>query len=198
MKSTNHSAPPGNEVTVLVVDDDKMFLSVMTDSVLAGCGYRVLQALAGWQCIETLAQQRVDVVVLDLNLPDGNGFRVLEDIRQQGDQVVTIVVSAYLDPKNRQRAYSAGAWEVVDKGYEDYWRLPQLITKAMEERATRDRLPTSSRHTRSWRRPGLESPPRAPYTGRELRAPERHAFSWLERSANLLMIRLTADRKSVV
>lgn len=192
MNSTNHSAPSGNEVTVLVVDDDETFHFVLTNSVLAGHGYHVLQAFAGWECIEKLALQTVDVVVLDLNLPDGNGFRVLEDMKQQGDRAVTIVVSAYLDSQTRQRAYAAGAWEVVDKRFEDYWRLPQLINKAMKERAQEVRGPASRRRTLTWQRAGVEPATREPYPGRELRAPERRAFAWLERSSSLLMIRLTA------
>jgi DNA-binding NtrC family response regulator len=196
MMSSNHSAPSGNEVTVLVVDDDEYFQFVMTDSVLAGHGYHVLQAYNGWQCIEALAHQTVDVVVLDLNLPEGNGFRVLEDMRQQGDRAVTIVVSAYLDSQSRQRAFAAGAWEVVDKRFEDYWRLPQIIGKAMAERADRGRSVTSRRRTRGSLPARLELPAHEPYPGREMRTPERHAFGWLERSANLLMIRLTANARA--
>lgn len=194
MMSSNHSAPSGNEVTVLVVDDDLIFHDVLTDSVLAGHGYHVLQAYNGWQCIETLARQTVDVVVLDLNLPDGNGFRVLEDMREQGDRAVAIVVSAYLDSQSRQRAYAAGAWEVVDKRFEDYWRLPQIITKAMAERADHGRL-ASRRRARGLLHAGSALPVHEPYPGRETRAPERRAFGWLERSANLLVIRLTTTAR---
>ncbi len=135
MKSTtSHHAPPVNEVTVLVVDDEEAFHDLLADAILAGHGYHVLHAYSGGQCVELLAQHRVDVVVLDLNLPDGNGFRVLEDMREERDRAVPIVVSAYADPKSIQRAHDAGAWMVLDKRFEDYRWLPRYITQAIEQR----------------------------------------------------------------
>jgi two-component system response regulator PilR (NtrC family) len=202
MNGTKQSAAPGSEVTVLVVDDDPTFHNILADAVLAGHGYRLLDAFAGWQCIEMLAQQRVDVVLLDLNLPDGNGFRVLEDMRLQGDTAVAIVVSAYLDSQSRQRARAAGAWEVIDKRFEDYRQLPQLITRAMNERAQCPRPPGRGRRRR--RGSGTELPMGEPHPDHRLRAGELHPFARLERSASLAMQRLinrardAADRSAPV
>ncbi|HWN69045.1 MAG TPA: response regulator, partial [Haliangium sp.] len=186
MNSSNHSGPHDSAVTVLVVDDDRTFHDILADAVLAGHGYHLLDAFAGWQCIEILAQQSVDVVVLDLNLPDGNGFRVLDDMRQQGDRAVPIVVSAYIDWQSRQRAQAAGAWEVLDKRFEDYRQLPQLIARALEERT---RAPRSNGRGRR-QRPGSELPAGESHPGHRLPASELYPFARLERSASLSMQRM--------
>ena len=189
MSSSNHSAPPDSQVTVLIVDDDRTFHLILETSVLAGHGYRLLHAYAGWQCIEILARENVDVVVLDLDLPDGNGFRVLEDMRQQGDRAEVIVISAYLDSQSRQRARDAGAREVLDKRFEDYRQLPQLIIRALAERGRRPRGPGRSR-SRQHQGSGKQLPIGESQPGHRMRASELHPFTRLKRSASMAMQRL--------
>jgi DNA-binding NtrC family response regulator len=189
MSSTNHSAPPASQVTVLIVDDDRTFHVILEESVLAVHGYHLLHAYAGWQCIELLAQESVDVVLLDLDLPDGNGFRVLEDMRQQGDRAIVIVVSAYLHPQSRERAREAGVWEVLDKRFEDYRQLPQLIARALAERAKSPRGP-GRRRVPQHQRSGMELPIRESHPDHGLRASALHPFTRLKRSASMTMQRL--------
>jgi DNA-binding NtrC family response regulator len=129
------------------------------------------------------------MVLLDLDLPDGNGFRVLEDMRQQGDRAVTIVVSAYVDPQSRQRARDAGAWEVLDKRFEDYRQLPQLIARALAERAQSPRAP-GRRRVQQHQRFGMELPVGDSYPDHGLRASALHPFTRLRRSASMTMQRL--------
>ena len=199
MKSTtSHHAPPVDEVTVLVVDDEEAFHDLLADAILAGHGYHVLHAYSGGQCVELLAQHRVDVVVLDLNLPDGNGFRVLEDMREERDRAVPIVVSAYADPKSIQRAHDAGAWMVLDKRFEDYRWLPRYITQAIEQRK-RQALRKARRRTQNGQgqEPGSNGKPEGMEPGqRLLRAAELDAFDRLERSASLPMRSLLRQLRS--
>lgn len=190
--TTSHHAPPVDEVTVLVVDDEEAFHDLLADAILAGHGYHVLHAYSGGQCVELLAQHRVDVVVLDLNLPDGNGFRVLEDMREERDRAVPIVVSAYADPKSIQRAHDAGAWMVLDKRFEDYRWLPRYITQAIEQRK-RQAQRKARRRSGSGNTGKLDI---AEPGQRLLRAAELDAFDRLERSASLPMRSLLRQLRS--
>lgn len=196
MKSTtSHHAPPVDEVTVLVVDDEEAFHDLLADAILAGHGYHVLHAYSGGQCVELLAQHRVDVVVLDLNLPDGNGFRVLEDMREERDRAVPIVVSAYADPKSIQRAHDAGAWMVLDKRFEDYRWLPRYITQAIEQRK-RQAARKARRRNQQGQGQGSAKPESLEPGQRLLRAAELDAFDRLERSASLPMRSLLRQLRS--
>lgn len=56
-----------------------------------------------------------DVAVLDLNLPDGNGADLIEDLRRSNGSVAVLILSADLDPDNLARAHRAGADEILDK-----------------------------------------------------------------------------------
>ncbi|WP_428261162.1 sigma-54-dependent transcriptional regulator [Haliangium sp.] len=125
---------------VLVVDDEDGFHGIIKP-LLEQHGFRVLQAYTGWECIEHLAEQQIDAVVLDLNLPDDNGFAVLENIRTEGDDAVVIVVSAYADPHSTERALNGGARMVMAKRFEEYIRLPEHLSRVMaQRRASRARM----------------------------------------------------------
>jgi DNA-binding NarL/FixJ family response regulator len=57
----------------------------------------------------------IDVAVLDLGLPDGNGVDVVEDLRQVGSGTAVMILSNNLDPTTFERATEAGADEFLTK-----------------------------------------------------------------------------------
>jgi DNA-binding NtrC family response regulator len=187
MQSASDHRPPVKAITVLVVDDEEFFHAFLADNVLKGQEYRVLHAYTGVDCIEILERERVDVVVLDLNLPDGDGFRVLDDMREQGDRAVIIVVTAYANPPSTMRALAAGAWRVLDKGYEDYRSLPEMIAEGIEARARQARRAISVAGSKGGR--GLRLLPPSPESSVPTlpRASAFHDLQRLERSHSLAM-----------
>jgi DNA-binding NarL/FixJ family response regulator len=61
------------------------------------------------------ARSEIDVAVLDLGLPDGNGLDLIPDLRQSNPDVAVLILSANLDPAGPERAPDAGADEILDK-----------------------------------------------------------------------------------
>jgi DNA-binding NarL/FixJ family response regulator len=57
----------------------------------------------------------IDVAVLDLGLPDGNGLDLIHDLRQANPNVGVLILSANLDPFGPERAPGTGADEILDK-----------------------------------------------------------------------------------
>ena len=57
----------------------------------------------------------MDVAVLDLGLPDGNGADLIADLRRASNEVRVLILSASLDPAGIEKARSAGADEILDK-----------------------------------------------------------------------------------
>lgn len=66
--------------TALVVDDDTQFLTFLSHTLKRG-GFSVLTASDGCEVPDLLGQNRVDVVVLDLQMPGMNGWEVLRSLR---------------------------------------------------------------------------------------------------------------------
>jgi two-component system KDP operon response regulator KdpE len=65
---------------VLIVDDEPAILRFLRTSLRAQ-GYQTIEAETGAQALSTFARNRVDVVVLDLGLPDLDGLEVLKRLR---------------------------------------------------------------------------------------------------------------------
>ncbi len=101
---------------VLIVDDDKRNLDVL-EAILGPAGYMCVRADSGRAALASVAEQRPDCILLDLNMPGLDGMDVLLHLRQTPlhDQVPVIVVTAHDDRQHRVRALQAGADDFLEK-----------------------------------------------------------------------------------
>ncbi len=83
-----------NRPSVLVVEDDRA-MSKLIRRNLEGAGTQVVEAASGLDCIRILHQTRVDLILLDIRLPDFNGWGILSLLRLTGSlhDIPVIVVS---------------------------------------------------------------------------------------------------------
>ena len=100
---------------VLVVDDEPQLLRALRINLRAR-GYEVTVAADGAQALAAAAKVNPDVVVLDLGLPDMDGFTVLEGLRGWS-RVPVIVLSARTDAADKVTALDAGADDYVTKPF---------------------------------------------------------------------------------
>jgi two-component system KDP operon response regulator KdpE len=101
--------------TVLVVDDEPQIIRALRIN-LAARGYEVLAAPDGTSALRLAADDKPDVIVLDLGLPDIDGTAVLEQLRRWTTTPV-IVLSARTDATDKVRALDAGADDYVTKPF---------------------------------------------------------------------------------
>jgi len=83
----------------------------MLEDYLVFCGYQVLSLAVGAGFFETLADFRPELILLDLKLPDVDGYTLLEQMgcRQEYQNTPVIVVSAFAFRTDQQRALELGA-----------------------------------------------------------------------------------------
>ena len=106
---------PDTDVRVLVVDDHTLTSQGIVMSVNAVEGFRVVGTLPGGRgVIETLQRERVDITILDLDLPDVDGFSLLAELCGGLDATV-IVLSGTGRTSDFDRAFRTGARAVVGK-----------------------------------------------------------------------------------
>lgn len=108
---------------VLVVDDEtqiRRFLAI----ALRAQGHRVLEAADGETALATLGALPVDLVVLDLGLPDRDGADVLRDIRSRS-QLPVIVLSVRADESEKVKLLDLGANDYVTKPF----GVPELMAR---------------------------------------------------------------------
>ena len=109
---------------VLVVDDERD-VQALVRLVLERQGYDVDAASDGREALEKIGLRRPDLVVLDLMMPEIDGWGVLERLRAAGSPPRVVLLSAYAhDPRTQQRGAEAGAWACLGKPF----RLPELIS----------------------------------------------------------------------
>lgn len=100
---------------VLLVEDEQQLLA-LTEALLDERGYLVTTAQSGESALKALKNNRFDLVVLDLNLPDFDGLEVLSNVREKS-QVPVIIVSARTDGKDRIDAFDRGADDYLTKPF---------------------------------------------------------------------------------
>jgi DNA-binding response OmpR family regulator len=105
-----------NGKKILIVDDDRDLLLGLTPRLKAN-GYTVVSAMDGISAIAVARKETPDLVILDLGLPGGDGFVVLERMRSLPDLVAipVIVLSAWDPTENEKRALDAGALAFFQK-----------------------------------------------------------------------------------
>ena len=103
-------------VRVLVVDDHPMVREGLR-SMLAGDGVTIAgEAASGEEALRRATERDIDVVLLDLELPDMDGLAVLRRLRELGASIPVLVVTMHQDPALVRRAVEAGANGYVLKG----------------------------------------------------------------------------------
>ncbi|MFC1676352.1 sigma-54-dependent transcriptional regulator [Planctomycetota bacterium] len=102
------------EKSILVVDDDKIILdSVRGFLSQQGFGTKGAQTLKSAQ--EQLQKQSFSLVITEINLPDGDGFDLLDIIRAEYPQTVVIVITGYGTIESAVRAIKLGAYDYLTK-----------------------------------------------------------------------------------
>jgi DNA-binding response OmpR family regulator len=106
-------APPE---TVLIVEDDEAIAETL-DYHLSRAGYRTLTAGDGARGLRLYRSQRPDLVVLDLMLPQIDGWRFTEELRKEDEDVPIIVCSARTSEFDRVNGLAVGADDYLTKPF---------------------------------------------------------------------------------
>jgi two-component system phosphate regulon response regulator PhoB len=103
---------------ILVVDDEPDITALVAYH-LAKSGYRVSTATSGPDALEAVAEERPDLVVLDLMLPGVSGFEVLQDLRRRPEtaELGVIVLTARKDEGDRIKGLTLGADDYLVKPF---------------------------------------------------------------------------------
>jgi DNA-binding NarL/FixJ family response regulator len=106
-----------NSITVLIIEDEPIF-RINYRTVLTNQGYTVKEAQTGRDGIRMMESVNPDVILLDLILPEINGYEVLKKIKEVQPNIPVIVFSVLATESDRNRAYELGANHYVVKGME--------------------------------------------------------------------------------
>jgi len=101
---------------VLVVDDEPAIRRFLRTSFVSQ-GHSVLEADSGHAAMTAFQRNAVDLVVLDLGLPELDGFQIIKNLRDSGSAVPIIVLSSRVDESGKVKALDLGADDYVTKPF---------------------------------------------------------------------------------
>jgi DNA-binding NtrC family response regulator len=115
--------------SILVVDDEAL-LRLSLRARLAQDGYDLLEAGTAAEALNQL-ESEPDLVLLDFQLPDGDGLNVLRQIKQRSPDTVVILMTGFSSIENAVEAMKLGAFHYVNKPF-DVEEIVLLADKALE------------------------------------------------------------------
>ena len=101
---------------VLVVDDDVELLPLVAFA-LRQAGFLALEAKTGEAALRAVKEERPDLVVLDVNLPDIEGFEVCRTLRQGGDRTPVLLLTVRSDEEDLVKGLDLGADDYLTKPF---------------------------------------------------------------------------------
>ena len=106
------------ESKILVVDDDPMNLR-MAEFILKKRAYKVIKAHSGENCLEILKNEKIDLILLDVQMPEMDGFEVLQILRTMPEycEIPVIFLTADDDRHTEVRAFKEGASDFITKPF---------------------------------------------------------------------------------
>lgn len=115
--------------TILVIEDDA-FVRHSLERLLSLAGYEVLSAGGASEGTAIFESRRCDLVLLDVRLPDGNGLDILKHMREAGEDLPVIMVTAFPAVQAAVAAVKAGAYDYIVKPF-DSEELKYTINRAL-------------------------------------------------------------------
>jgi DNA-binding NtrC family response regulator len=124
--------PEGKVHRILVIDDEQT-IRLTLESFLTRRGFCVVTSATARAGFQAMGEQRPDLVLLDLGLPDADGMDVLRKLREAYSDVPVLILTANDSLANAIESIKLGAFHFVSKPYAAE-ELLSLMTRALEQR----------------------------------------------------------------
>lgn len=117
---------------ILVIDDEAI-VRVSCERVLKPAGYEVVMTPKGSEALALLKQDKYDLVLTDLKMPDMDGLDVLKNIKSSWPDMIVIIITGYGTISTAVQAIKLGAFEYIEKPFtpED---ILNAVTRALKEK----------------------------------------------------------------
>ncbi len=117
---------------ILVADDDKN-ARLFFRAVLEGAGYTVTAVKNGEEALEALDREHIDLCVLDVMMPEMDGYEFTKTLRENGNNLPILMVSAKQLPADKHMGFAAGTDDYITKPVDDeemLFRIKALLRRA--------------------------------------------------------------------
>lgn len=118
-------------ITILIVEDDKM-VRLLTKAKLSPL-YKIKEAADGKEALEVLDHEHIDLLVVDIQMPNMNGYELVRTLRNVDDMTPVIMLTAMNTFAHKKEGFASGVDDYMTKpiDYEELlWRIEALLRRA--------------------------------------------------------------------
>lgn len=120
------------KIRVFVADDDPDIILALRIRLQAA-GYEVMTAMDGRSAVAGIRESNPDIAILDINMPEGNAFNVLDALKEEGIQSLPVIfLTADTQERSQVKAFHRGIRHYLTKPY-DPKTLLVLVEHALSE-----------------------------------------------------------------
>lgn len=101
---------------ILIIEDNLLNLIIEAD-LLKSCGYDPKKAKNGFEALEILGKVKIDLILMDMELPKMHGLELIQRIKCNPDTrgITVVAVTGHCDPESKQKFLKAGCHAVLSK-----------------------------------------------------------------------------------
>lgn len=122
----------GTQYKILIVEDDPDFNGFL-EKLLSLKGYEVLVADNGSRAIGYLNENGIDLALLDVHLPDMDGYQILDRFKNELTDISVIVMTGYASIDSAVKALQKGAYDYLEKPFATE-KLLNTVQNALEQK----------------------------------------------------------------
>ena len=131
--------------SILIVEDEPRIVAFLTKGLKAA-GFTTHTTAAGREAVELALQTSFDLIILDVGLPDIDGFEVLQQLRGQGVTAPVIMLTARSSVADRVAGLEGGADDYMPKPFSFEELLARIRVRLRPEAAGADQMRLTHRH----------------------------------------------------
>jgi DNA-binding NtrC family response regulator len=117
--------------SILIIDDEPDILVVL-EEFLSKEWFKVLTAKSGKDAIAKLSLNEIDLVLLDMAMPDMNGIEILKELKKIKPNIAVIMITAYRDAEKVVEAFRLGACDCIFKPFDLKYLRQAVMSKLLE------------------------------------------------------------------
>jgi DNA-binding response OmpR family regulator len=121
---------PATKGRVLIVDDEAVIRTVLA-RFLKSKGYEAVTAANGKEALEAVKRERPHLMLLDIRMPEMDGFEVLRRLREVDKEIAVMVITANTDLEEARRIMEMGASDYIVKPFHLDYLETSVITKLL-------------------------------------------------------------------
>lgn len=118
-------------ITILIVEDDEM-VRLLTKAKLSPL-YKIKEAADGKEALEVLYREHIELLIVDIQMPNMNGYELVRSLRNVNDMTPVIMLTAMNTFAHKKEGFASGVDDYMTKplDYEELiWRIEALLRRA--------------------------------------------------------------------